>query len=83
MSSTVSRSNPAERFKAHDYAELATATMLTWTSPGCAILNAEDSDNLPLPGVIAQEIVDDLLNESTAVTEALEAVKTVRGEGAT
>ncbi len=46
--------------------------------------DAEDSDNLPPPEVIAQEIVDDLqaaLNEFTAVAEALEAAKATREEG--
>lgn len=44
---------------------------------------AEDSDNLPPPEAIAQEIVDDLqaaLNEFTAVAEALEAAKVSRQE---
>jgi hypothetical protein len=48
--------------------------------------NAENSDNLPLPEVIAQEIVDDLqaaLNESAAVAEAFKAVEAVQGEGTT
>lgn len=43
--------------------------------------DAEDSDNLPPPEVIAQEIVDDLqaaLNEFAAVAEALETAKTAR-----
>ncbi|MGH3932834.1 MAG: HsdM family class I SAM-dependent methyltransferase, partial [Pseudonocardiaceae bacterium] len=73
-----------ERFKAFDYEELIARDKanldITWLRDP----DAEDSDNLPPPEVIAQEIVDDLqaaLNEFAAVAEALEAAKAARQEG--
>ncbi|MDQ3154760.1 MAG: SAM-dependent methyltransferase, partial [Actinomycetota bacterium] len=73
-----------ERFTAFDYDELMARDKanldITWLRDP----DAEDSDNLPPPEVIAQEIVDDLqaaLNEFAAVAEALEAAKTAREEG--
>jgi type I restriction enzyme M protein len=73
-----------ERFKAFDYDDLIARDKanldITWLRDP----DAEDSDNLPPPEVIAQEIVDDLqaaLNEFAAVAEALEAAKTARRDG--
>jgi type I restriction enzyme M protein len=75
-----------ERFKAFDYDELVARDKanldITWLRDP----DAEDSDNLPPPEVIAQEIVDDLqaaLNEFAAVAEALEAAKAARQERTT
>ncbi|MGH3774867.1 MAG: N-6 DNA methylase [Pseudonocardiaceae bacterium] len=76
----------SERFKAYDYDELVARDKanldITWLPDP----DAEDSDNLQPPEVIAQEIVEDLqaaLNEFAAVAEALEAAKAARQEGTT
>ncbi len=75
-----------ERFNAFDYDDLVARDKanldITWLRDP----DAEDSDNLQPPEVIAQEIVDDLqaaLNEFAAVAEALEAAKAARQEGTT
>jgi len=75
-----------ERFTVFDYKELVARDKanldITWLRDP----DAEDSDNLQPPEVIAQEIVEDLqaaLNEFAAVTEALEAAKSARQEGTT
>jgi hypothetical protein len=50
------------------------ATELASTSPGCATSRSRDVDNLPLPEVIAQEIVEDLeaaLAEFAAISDSL------------
>jgi type I restriction enzyme M protein len=75
----------AERFKAFDYADLIARDKANLDIAWLRDPDAEDSDNLPPPEVIAQEIVDDLqaaLNEFAAVAEALEVTKAARQEGA-
>jgi type I restriction enzyme M protein len=79
----MSRSNPAEGFTAYDYAEPVAHDNANLDSTWLRDPNVEDSDNLRPPEMIAQEIVDELLNESSAVAEALEAAKAVREEGST
>ena len=75
-----------KRFKVFEFDELVARDKanldITWLRDP----DAEDSDNLPSPEVIAQEIVDDLhaaLNEFAAVAEALEAAKATRQEDTT
>jgi type I restriction and modification enzyme subunit R-like protein/uncharacterized protein DUF4145 len=75
-----------ERFKVFEYDELVARDKanldITWLRDP----DAEDSDNLPPPEVIAQEIVDDLqaaINEFAAIADALEAAKAARQKGAT
>ncbi|MDQ2883109.1 MAG: type I restriction-modification system subunit M [Actinomycetota bacterium] len=75
-----------ERFKAFDYVDLIARDKANLDITLMPDPDAEDSDNLPPPEVIAQEIVDDLqaaLNEFAAVAEALEAAKAARQEGTT
>ncbi|MGH3812329.1 MAG: HsdM family class I SAM-dependent methyltransferase, partial [Pseudonocardiaceae bacterium] len=75
-----------ERFKAFDYHELVVRDKANLDITLLRDPDAEDSDNLQPPEVIAQEIVEDLqaaLNEFAAVAEALEAAKAARQEGTT
>lgn len=64
-----------------DYADLVARDRANLDIAWLRDPDAEDSDNLPAPEVIAQEIVDDLqaaLGEFAAVAEALEAAKAAR-----
>jgi type I restriction enzyme M protein len=75
-----------ERFKAFSYDELVARDKASLDITWLRDPDAEDSDNLPSPEVIAQEIVEDLqgaLNEFAAVADALEAAKGARQEEAT
>ena len=57
---TWSETNPAGRWRSYDYAELVARDKasldLFWLKDD----SLEDSDNLPTPGVLAAEIVEDL-----------------------
>ena len=73
----------SERFKSFTYDELLTRDKVNLDITWLRDSELEDSDNLPAPEVIAQEIVDDLqaaLDEFAAVAESLALRSAHRGD---
>jgi type I restriction enzyme M protein len=70
---TWSDKRPDGRWRAYDYEELARRDKVSLDIFWLKDESLEDSDNLPAPGVIAQEIVDDL-------EAALEQMRLIAGD---
>ena len=59
-SATWSEQNPTGRWRSYDYADLIARDKASLDIFWLKDDSLEDSDNLPEPGVLAQEIVEDL-----------------------
>ena len=75
---TWSETNPAGRWRSYDYAELVARDKASLDIFWLKDDSLEDSDNLPAPGVLAAEIVEDL----QAALEQFRLISEELGEGA-